>query len=87
MDQDHDYQFLLKKLDELIHRMPDKQKQVFIKKKMEGKSLRQISKEMDISVKTVEYHITAGMKHLKSEFKKLRLKGLIFVFLFLENKF
>ncbi len=80
------YQDLMDKLHELIKRMPDKRRQVFIKKKIEDKSLKEIAEELGIDTKTVEYHITEGMKFLKQEFEKLKLNGLIFFHLFLSKK-
>ena len=77
-DDSTDYQSLLDKLDELISRMPEKRRQVFIKKKIEEKSLKEISQELAITTKTVEYHITEAMKFLKQEFGKLQVKGMIF---------
>jgi RNA polymerase sigma-70 factor (ECF subfamily) len=65
--------------------MPEKRRQVFIRKKLEEKSLKEIAAELDITVKTVEYHITEAMKFLKSEFEKLQVKGLIFFYLFLKQ--
>jgi RNA polymerase sigma-70 factor (family 1) len=82
-DDQSDYQGLLDKLQELIDRMPEKRKQVFMKKKIEEKSLRDIATELDIDPKTVEYHITEAMKFLKLEFEILRAKGLIFFYLFI----
>jgi RNA polymerase sigma-70 factor (ECF subfamily) len=79
------YQSLLDKLDELISRMPEKRRQVFIKKKIEEKSLKEIAKELGITTKTVEYHITEALKFLKQEFEKLQLKDLIFFHLFIRN--
>ena len=66
-----DYQILLNKLDDLISKMPETRKQVFIKKKIEEKTLKEVAEEFDITTKTVEYHITKAMKFLKSEFEKL----------------
>jgi RNA polymerase sigma-70 factor (ECF subfamily) len=83
LDENGDYQMLLDKLDVLIERMPEKRKQVFVKKKLENKSAKEISDELGISVKTVEYHISEGMKFLKSEFARLQTKGLIFYSLFI----
>jgi RNA polymerase sigma-70 factor (family 1) len=85
-DDRSDYQELLGKLQELIERMPEKRRQVFIKKKMEEKSLKEIAVELYIDPKTVEYHITEAMKFLKLEFKKLRVKGIIFFHLLIGNK-
>ena len=82
-DDRSDYQFMLGKLEEFIQKMPEKRREVFIKKKIEEKSLKEISEELNITTKTVEYHITEAMRFLKSEFERLQIKGLIFFCLFL----
>jgi RNA polymerase sigma-70 factor (ECF subfamily) len=73
-DDRNDYQLMLDNLEELIGKMPEKRKVAFVKKKIEEKSLKEISEEMSISTKTVEYHITEAMKYLKEEFGKIRVK-------------
>lgn len=78
-----DYQFMLDKLDEFIKRMPEKRREVFNLKKLEGKSLKEISEELNITTKTVEYHITEAMHFLKTEFEKLQIRGVIFFHLFI----
>ncbi len=80
-DDNPDYHMLLDKLNEFIQLMPEKRRQVFIKKKIEGKSLKEISEELSVTTKTVEYHITEGMKFLKKKFEKYKLDGMIFFFL------
>lgn len=82
-DDRSDYQFMLDKLEELIRQMPEKRREVFVKKKIEEKSLKEISEELKITTKTVEYHITEAMKFLKSEFEKLQVQGFIFFHLFI----
>jgi len=84
-DDRDDYQELMDKLEELIEKMPEKRRQVFIKKKLEEKSLKEIAQELDITSKTVEYHITEAMKFLKQEFEKLQVKGMIFFHLFVKK--
>ena len=66
--------------------MPEKRRQVFIKKKIEGKSLKEIAEELSITSKTVEYHITEAMKFLKKEFEKHQVKGMIFFYLFMQKR-
>ncbi len=83
-DDNSNYQFLHDKLEELINRMPEKRRLVFIKKKIEEKSLKEISHELQITTKTVEYHVTEAMKFLKSEFEKLQVEGIVFFHLFIE---
>jgi len=84
-DDRDDYQALLDKLEELVQQMPEKRRQVFIKRKIEEKSLKAISEELSISIKTVEYHITESMKFLKKEFDKLHIKGMVFFHLFINE--
>jgi RNA polymerase sigma-70 factor (ECF subfamily) len=72
-DDRNDYQQLLDNLEELIGKMPEKRKVAFLKKKIDEKSLKEISEELAISTKTVEYHITEAMKYLKKEFGKIHL--------------
>ncbi len=85
-DDNSNYQELLDKLHELISVMPEKRREVFIKKKNEEKSLKEIAEELSITTKTVEYHITEAMKFLKQEFEKLQFKGIIFFLLFVQSK-
>lgn len=84
-DNRSDYQLMLDYLDEFIRQMPEKRREVFIKKKIEEKSLKEISEELNITTKTVEYHITEAMRFLKSEFEKLNIRGLIFFSLFIHQ--
>ena len=84
-DDKPDYQALLDKLDDLVDRMPEKRREIFIKKKIEDKSLKEIAEECSITPKTVEYHITEAMKFLKTEFEKLQVNGIIFFYLFIQQ--
>ncbi len=84
-DEKNNYQELLDKLEELVNRMPEKRRQVFVKKKFEEKSITEISEELSISVKTVEYHISESFKFLRKEFKNLKIQGLIFFYLFVQQ--
>lgn len=85
LDQSINYESLLTKLDEFICEMPEKRREVFIKKKFEEKSLKEIAEELSITPKTVEYHITEAMKNLKKEFGKYNLHGILFFHLFIES--
>lgn len=84
-DDRSDYQFMIDKLEEFIKLMPEKRRAIFIKKKIEEKSLKEISEELNITTKTVEYHITEAMRFLKSEFEKLQIQGLVFFSLFIRS--
>ena len=72
---------MISTLDELISQMPELRREIFIRKKLEKKSLKEIAGEFSITTKSVEYHITEAMKYLKTGFEKLRSRGMIFLFL------
>ncbi len=52
-----------------IEALPDKCKSIFIKSRMEGLKNIEISKELNISKKTVEGHISKAIKHLRMHLK------------------
>ena len=64
--------------------MPDRRKEIFRKRKKEGKAVRDIDGEMEISQKTVENQIIEAMNFLKKEFGKDRISGLLFFYVFLD---
>jgi len=83
-DDQENFEDYLRKLDNLIQKLPEKRKAIFTGKKLEGKSQKELAEEFGISTKTVEYHITEAMKFIKEEFEKFRLGGMLFFFLFVE---
>lgn len=79
-----DYEVLLSKLNLLIDQMPARRKEIFLMRKKEGISVRDIADSMDISPKTVENQITEAMNYLKKEFSKDRISGMLFFYIFLD---
>lgn len=75
---------LIAKLEQLIGRMPDRRKEIFLKRKKEGKSVRDIAEEMAISPKTVENQITEAMNYLKKEFRDDQIARILFFYIFME---
>ncbi|MBT8273147.1 MAG: RNA polymerase sigma-70 factor [Bacteroidia bacterium] len=55
---------LLKAIDELS----DAQKEVFLLNRIEGKKYREIAELLDVSQKTVEKHMSAALKTLRTKF-------------------
>ena len=77
-----DYESLVTKLEQLIGQMPNRRKEIFMKRKKEGISVREIAIAMGISPKTVENQITDAMNFLKKEFKKDSTLGMVFLYIF-----
>ena len=84
-DEKDDFREMVDKLAEMIQQMPEKRREIFRMKKLEGKSQKEIAEKFNITTKTVEYHITEAMKFLKQEFDKFRVKGMIFFCLFVKR--
>jgi RNA polymerase sigma-70 factor (ECF subfamily) len=82
IDSHPNFEALYLKLDELISQMPERRKQIFLKRKKEGKSIHAIAEEMNISIKTVENQITESMHFLKKEFSNGTLDATILFFCF-----
>ncbi|SHI39878.1 RNA polymerase sigma-70 factor [Aquimarina spongiae] len=48
-----------------IDLLPEKCKKVFVKSRIEGLKNKQISEELEISIKTVENHMSKALKHMR----------------------
>lgn len=84
LDKDIDYKFLLEKVEAIIENLPPppKRKEIFIKRKYYGLSVKQIAEELEISPNTVENQLASAQKQLQAEFQKDKLAGLLFFMLF-----
>lgn len=75
--EDDNYNELVNKLNELMDQLPPRRKEVFYRKKILGKKAKEIAEDLDITVKTVEYHVAEAMKFLKKEFKNSRIGNVV----------
>lgn len=83
LDQSIDYKFLLEKVELIIHSLPNRRKEIFIKRKYEGLSVKQIATELGISPNTVENQLASAQAQILNELRKEKLAGLIFFMLFI----
>ena len=72
---------LKEEVDRLIDSLPEKCKVVFVKSRIEGKSHREISDELEISKKTIENHMTKALKTLRSGLKEKELLTIVLMIL------
>jgi RNA polymerase sigma-70 factor (family 1) len=84
-DQKITYDSLYKYLTELLNQLPDRRREIFIKSRFDGLSIKEISEELNISHKTVENHLTSALKFLRSNFSKENLLFLLFFSLFISS--
>ncbi|MBD0830859.1 RNA polymerase sigma-70 factor [Aestuariibaculum sediminum] len=61
-----DFSELEQIIHESIENLPKKTKEIFIKKRFENKKNKEIAHELDVSLKTVESHMTKALKALKT---------------------
>ena len=83
LDQTIDYKFLLEKVELIINSLPNRRKEIFIKRKYDGLTVKQIADELGISPNTVENQLASAQKQILNELQKEKLAGLIFFILFI----
>lgn len=57
-------------IEKSIDQLPEKCRRVFILSRIEGYQQSEIANKMDISLKTVEAHMTKALKHLRKQLKE-----------------
>ena len=78
------YASLKWRVDQLVDKMPEKRRAVFIKSRFEGKNARDIAEEMNLSESTVENHLNQALRYLRLHLKEETLAGVLFFTLFLQ---
>ena len=77
------YDSLYQYLTELVDKLPLRRKEIFVKSRFEGYSIKEISDELNISHKTVENQLTDALKFIRSNLKEEQLSVFLFFFLFI----
>lgn len=78
-----DYASVLRCIDEVIAQFPDRKRLIFRKSRVEGKTSKEIAKELNISTGTVDNQISEALKIIRKELGKEDLSLLLFMALFL----
>ena len=84
LEEQIEYKSTLEQVDGLIEQLPEKQKIVFIKSRKEGKSSREIAKEMNLAPGTVDNHISAALKFLRDHISESKFALLLFFSIFIK---
>ncbi len=77
-----DYNSVYSFIKDLIERLPERRKEIFIRSRFEGMSIAEIAQELGISHKTVENQITAALKFLRQNLDREFFPVLLFLYLF-----
>lgn len=78
-----EYEDLKRKIDQAIEELPEKQKEIFKKSRVEGLSHKEIAAELGVTTKTIEYHIGQSIKLLKDRLSQNGELTLLYFYLFL----
>lgn len=60
------YQVVLDRVQKIVNNLPEKQRAVFLKSKIEGKSTREIAMDLNLSPGTVDNYISDILKFIRS---------------------
>lgn len=85
LDERSDYNSLLELVETIVSNLPPRQKDIFIKRKQQGMSVKEIAQILEIAPKTVENHLTEALRSIKSRLNKENAAGLLFFYLFVKD--
>lgn len=78
-----DYESLLIHVNELIDKLPAKQKIIFIKSRREGKNSREIAAELNLVPGTVDNNISEALKFIRYHLSRESLSLMLFYHIFI----
>lgn len=79
-----EYKSALEQVNQLIEKLPEKQREIFIKSRREGKSTREIAQEMKLAPGTVDNNISAALKFLRQQISTDNFALLLLFAIFLQ---
>lgn len=77
------FESLEEQVNELIDKLPPKQKIIFIKSRGEGKNSREIAAEMNLAPGTIDNNISEALKFIRHHIKKDSFSFLLFYHIFI----
>jgi len=77
-----EFQFVLEQIAQIIDKLPEKQKAIFLKSRQDGKSTKEIAEEFGLSRGTVDNYISESLKFIRANLKDKHLSVLLFISLF-----
>lgn len=79
-----EYKATLEQINNLIEQLPEKQKIIFKKSRVEGKTSKEIAKEMNLATGTIDNQISAALKFLRSKITENNFALLLFFVIFFQ---
>jgi RNA polymerase sigma-70 factor (family 1) len=81
-EDDIDYQSVLERLQQIVEKLPERQKTIILKSRMEDKSTKEIAREVGLSPGTVDNYISESLKFIRSRLQDEKLSILLLISLF-----
>jgi RNA polymerase sigma-70 factor (family 1) len=78
-----DFQSVLNRVQQIVDKLPERQKTIFLKSRHEGKSSKEIAEELRLSPGTVNNYISEALKFIRIRLRHEDLALLLFVSLYL----
>jgi RNA polymerase sigma-70 factor (ECF subfamily) len=78
-----EYHELKERINLIVNELPESHREVFILSRYEGLPHKEIAQKMDISEKTVEYHIRQSIIIIKQKLRDLKFLFILYLCLFL----
>jgi len=77
------YDSLYQYINELVIQLPSRRKEIFIKSRFEGHTIKEIAEELKISHKTVENQLTDALKYIRTNLNREYIPAILFFVLFI----
>ena len=78
-----DYNSILEQVDLIIAKLPERQKIIFLKSRVDGKTNKEIASELELSSGTVDNYISESLKFIRSNIQDKNFSALLLFSLFL----
>jgi len=77
------YQVVLDRVQQIVNKLPEKQRAVFLKSKIEGQSAKEIARDLNLSPGTVDNYISYILKHIRSNIHEGDIALMLYFSIFL----
>lgn len=79
MQEKIDYQSVLYRVQQIINKLPERQKEIFRKSRLEGKSTKEIAEELKLTPGTIDNYISEALKFIRGRLRKEDLALILFL--------
>jgi RNA polymerase sigma-70 factor (family 1) len=68
-----DFQSVLTRVQQIVEKLPERQKSIFLKSREEGKSTKEIAEEVGLTPGSIDNYISDSLKFIRNSLRKERL--------------